>query len=208
MLPELQALRGGAMTFVQFERATRLEWYRLAAYLLRRWQAPAAAGLDDLVQEMLLEAWRVVGRYDPRRGVRLDKYVTWNAVNVAKKWLHRQRRAYKLDDRSPSRHPLCLSSLDEDAPRRLEPVADCDVEEEADRTRQIAVALSRLTDELDRELFLRLVDARGDLDRAARAVSESAEARWMWRVEDEAGARRAIRRVLRRAAASSDNGRP
>jgi len=90
MQRELEQLADGRLTFDGFARATRLEWFRLASYLLRRWQAPADVGLEDLVQEMLLEAWRISDRFDPRRGKTIQQYVTWNAVTRAKKWLHRR----------------------------------------------------------------------------------------------------------------------
>jgi len=199
---ELEALGAGRLTFDGFARATRLEWFRLAAYLLRRWQAPADVGLEDLVQEMLLEAWSISARFDPGRGKTIQQYVTWNAVSRAKKWLHRQRCAYKLDDRSPSRHALCMASLDDDAPRRLEPAAPA-VPEERTRTRAVAEALGRLDSDVDRALLLSLVDARGDVERAARDVVARPRARWLLRLEDEAHARRAIRRAMARAQAAS-----
>jgi DNA-directed RNA polymerase specialized sigma24 family protein len=200
MQRELEALRAGRLTFDGFVRATRLEWFRLAAYLLRRWSAPADVGLEDLVQEMLLGAWDVVGRFDPRRGKSVQQFVVWNAVTRAKKWLHKQRCAYKLDDRSPSRHALCMAALDEDAGRRLEPVAVELPADAVDRTRALAEAVGRLESDVDRALLLCLVDARGDVERAARDVVARPRARWLLRIEDETHARRAIRRAMARAA--------
>lgn len=205
MRRELDALREKRITFNAFVILTRLEWYRLAAYLLRRWQAPADVSLDDLVQEMLLEAWTVVDEYDPNRGVSIEKFVTWNAVSRAKKWLHRQRSAYRVDDRSPSRHPICFSALDEDAERRLEPVIEATEEEEVDRKTSIRRALEALPDDLDRALLLCLVAARGDIERAARSFLASPKRRWLFRIDDEGLARRGIRRALSRAAASLEN---
>lgn len=200
---ELECLRSGELDFSGFARATRLEWYRLAAYLMRRWQAPAAVDLDDLVQELLTAAWTFAPKWKANRGIDIQRYVTWNATDKAKKWLHRQREAHKREDKARSRHPLCMSGLVGDDPgRKLEPSVPPEAEVEADKRHVLACALARLDSELDRALLLSLVDARGDVDKAARWLVSSPRCRWLYRIENEATARVAIRRVVRRAAAS------
>jgi RNA polymerase sigma factor (sigma-70 family) len=90
MQSALNKLREGQLSFASFAIETRADWERLAAKLLTRWKAPSAVDSEDLVQELLLEAWVSVGKYDPERGP-LKAFVVWRAMNAAKRWLNVQR---------------------------------------------------------------------------------------------------------------------
>ena len=106
---ELAKLHRGRSSFDEFARATRGDWRRLAGYLRRRWQVPAAVEVEDVEQELLIAAWRAVDAWNPARGVTLRSYVVWTAATDAKKFLHRQRAALRRDDGAASRHDLAMS---------------------------------------------------------------------------------------------------
>ena len=101
----------GQRTFAQFAASTRVDWTRLAKYVLARWSVPSAVEVADVQQEMLLAAWRAVESWDDTRGVSLHGHVLWNVMTSAKKWLHKQRNAHRRDDHAPSRHDICIGSV-------------------------------------------------------------------------------------------------
>lgn len=109
----LRSLRDGRSTANHFFQNTQALWNRLARYLLRRWRAPEWVAPEEIVQELMLGAWQFVWSYDETRGVPLSHYVKWNAIDYAKKKLHRMRGA-KLSgdaDRNPGRWEIPLSRL-------------------------------------------------------------------------------------------------
>ncbi len=106
----LMLLRDGAITFDEFERRTRPLWHYMSARLVRvqlRGFRVLGVGEEDVRQEMLLAAWVFTGKWDPRYGVEIDRYVIFNANDKAKKWLLSQAkrrdgkiRAPKLGERN------------------------------------------------------------------------------------------------------------
>jgi DNA-directed RNA polymerase specialized sigma24 family protein len=115
----LRALYEGRIGFDRFVRETQLRWKRLAIYLRTRWKHPLWHSLEDVVQELLLGAWKCIKRFDPSRGVTLERFVIFNAVDVAKKACHRARGA-KLSgsaDRNPSNLETTFSTYDEETER-------------------------------------------------------------------------------------------
>lgn len=106
MRVELERLRAGTLTPDLFFAQTRGEWERIATRLVGRWSVPAGVELQDVVQELMMAAWRMAPAYDESRGSSFDRYVIFNAIDKAKKWMHAQRAALRRDDRSPSRHPV------------------------------------------------------------------------------------------------------
>ena len=87
------SVRDGRMTFDEFARVTHPRWLSLALYIMRRWHLPPAVEPADVVQELLLGAWRAVWKYEPHFGGTASRYVVWNAVDKAKKRVHRMRGA-------------------------------------------------------------------------------------------------------------------
>ena len=109
----LIALRDGRVSFADFWRATRNLWVYMSARLLRVRDPGIGVQLEDVEQEMLLECWRVLPRWDSARGVPIDRYVLFNASARATKWLDAQREACqgaRLAD-NPTRAPR-LGRLD------------------------------------------------------------------------------------------------
>ena len=87
-------LREGRVTFNEFERATRPRWEALAGWLMRRWRLPGWVEQRDIVQDLLLGAWRAVWTFEPDRGsMPIERYVRVEAVNQAQKRIHKLRGA-------------------------------------------------------------------------------------------------------------------
>lgn len=105
----------GLIPFSTFARQTREFWVALAKYLMGRWRAPDAVEPDDLVQELLTEAWRAFPKYDPLRGP-VTEFVCYEATSKAKRWLHGQRgrRRCSRSDKLPSRNPIRFADLSAD----------------------------------------------------------------------------------------------
>jgi hypothetical protein len=109
-------LRMGVIDFDEFARRTQEYWRAQAFRVLARWTHPADVEPADLVQQMLLEAWIRVGKYDPAKYSIEDtprafaRHMVWNAIDKAKKWLHRTRGVRTGTQRS--RHARPLSSYE------------------------------------------------------------------------------------------------
>lgn len=110
---DMESCRSGDIKFDEFIRRTRPAWRTLAAYILRRWSTPAWVAPEDVEQDMILEVWAKLRKYDPSRGVSLSSYLVWNAVNSAKKRVHSARGSYRHRhaDAAPSRFERPFSSL-------------------------------------------------------------------------------------------------
>lgn len=111
MQEQLMALRNGHTNFDQFGRSTTSDWERIAGSLMRKWQCPPGVGVEDVMQELMLAAWKFVDKWDPKYGVKIDRYVTWNAIDKAKKWINKQRQAGTAGDKGKSRYPYCFAAL-------------------------------------------------------------------------------------------------
>lgn len=107
----LYRLYDGELSFEAFVIQTRGYWDNLARRLLSKWGSPPAVSIDDLVQEMLFKCWGLLESYDPNKSS-LDKYIAFNSIEYAKRWLHKQRGAKHYKDKSPSRYPLLYNDLD------------------------------------------------------------------------------------------------
>lgn len=199
MKAELMAVRAGRLTFDQFARQTSTRWRYLAEQLLRHWSAPAAVDADDLCQELLIGAWAVLPRWQPARGASIDRFVVFNAMTTAKRWLHVQRgvkrtRVGPHPDRVPSRHAIA--------------VADPEVQTDADQTdiidakRRHAAAMMRigsLPSDRDR-ICASLVARTGSIDRAADLLWSDQDMRRRCGFQSHSQTRRQVYRATRRAA--------
>lgn len=87
----LLRVRLGQMSFDAFARASLENWRGRARGLLRAWKVPAWLTLDDVVQDLLIAAWRLVAGWNPLLGTTIEEFVVWNAVDIAKKRIHKAR---------------------------------------------------------------------------------------------------------------------
>jgi DNA-directed RNA polymerase specialized sigma24 family protein len=219
----LGGFRASEFGWGEFLRRTRPAWKSYARQLMRRWRAPDGVELDDVVQELQLGAFRAIGRYDAERSPRLKRianptdadvlrdmrrYVAWNACDVAKKWLHRQRlghRPHRGEDsaRSVIARPFGRMRLDDEGPRDLplaveracttgedEPTATAVAEAREAWCRATTTAAIRCTWLMPG--LLALERSRGDLDAAAEAVYGDLDARLRSRLGSPADARELV----------------
>jgi DNA-directed RNA polymerase specialized sigma24 family protein len=63
----------------------------LASKTLRRCGHPTTVDLDDVVQEMLIEMFRSIARFEPGLGD-FKSYVVFNSMTAAKKFIRREHR--------------------------------------------------------------------------------------------------------------------
>ncbi len=208
MQAELTAYHRGEIDFTRFSRLTAKTWSALAAHLLRKWQAPPGVSVEDLQQELLFACWKMVPRYDPSRKVSLQKFVVYNTCDKAKKWLHKQRNAYRRDDKAPSRFPASLASLglEEHVEERLmagvavppsqeERLVDAEFEAEV---------RARIASLPTNDLAFMYYQRYGSVEAAALALLTSPRASIALRVQSIEAARLAVDRSLERAAHQSE----
>lgn len=182
--------RAEAAAYARLVRQTMPDWDRLAHYLLGRWEVPPCVGAEDLVQEMLAEAWEAVRVWDPARGMDLPQYAVWRALSRARVAIDRARGAGKHKGKARSRHPVCFTVLG--TATTPDPGSVQPGQEAAVRLRELAAGL----DPVRRAVLVELLRAGGGVDEAARAVVADWELRMLTGAENVAAARRACREVL------------
>lgn len=200
----LIAMRTGRLSFKEFEKRTRPVWTNIARSLLRRWKGPIAVTDEDLLQELILHAWIFAGHWTPGtctangQPVTIGRYVTFNAIDKAKKWLHQQRNAYRRDDRSSGRmeKPVSSMNLTEYAEEHLfDDMAHMATQEDLLAERETVLALATRADPEHRPALAALART-GDLELAALQLRQSSAACVALRLETLADARHAVSRAL------------
>ncbi len=194
----LLAMRSGRLSFAEFERRTRPIWTNIAQHLLRRWRAPVSVSVDDVRQELIVHAWIFAGHWRKELNVTITRYVQFNAIDKAKKWLHQQRNAYRRDDRSPGRieRPVSSLNLSEYAEEHLlDALAHEPSQEESLATRQEVLALAKRASPEHRPALAALART-GDPELAARHLLESTAACIAFRLESVDDARHAVTRAI------------
>jgi hypothetical protein len=199
MKHELMAVRDGRMTFDVFVQQTSTRWRYLAEQLLRRWSAPAAVEVEDLQQELLVGAWAVLPRWQPARGTSVERYVIFNAMSQAKRWLHVQRgvrrsRRGPHPDRVRSRHAIAVSDLEVQTD-----ATQSDVIEAKRRQAEALMKVAALRTDRDR-LCASLFARTGSIDRATDLLWSNLGLREQCGFKSRTAARRQVYRATRRAA--------
>jgi DNA-directed RNA polymerase specialized sigma24 family protein len=167
--------------FNAFARATRDDWRRFAFNFMQRWKAPPSVSENDLVQEMLLTCWARLDDWDATRGPTLRTFLTYHALDKARKFLHKARKAGHDGGHGRSRFELAFSSLVRDGDdsdygtaiaERLMPPSLPDQESllARSRLRQLAGAFAPVIDTFERT---------GSLDAAVERCMSNAAAREM-----------------------------
>ncbi len=181
------ALRAGG-TFAAFERATRADWMRVAQMLFRRWPLPASVEVSDIYQELITavairrpsDPRTLYERWEPGRGAAIGRYVAWNAVVWAVRWIHEQRGVKKTREnggsrgRDASQFARPLSSFE-----RVDGTSSIP-EQVTAPTQQAAVEggetrraiLDRLRSDQDRAVLEIYLDTGGCVQEAARILAE------------------------------------
>lgn len=169
----------GEITFTAFTKHTRVAFARMANHLLRRWTAPSWMVPEDVVQELYLGVWVSLSTYDPSRGVTIGRYLVWNAMNRAKRALHKARGAtiHGSADRSPSNIERPLSAYGEPGDGDLlaevllaeAPQAERVMIAHEDRAMAVTRALQACESATERVAVIALEEG-GDVDGAARVL--------------------------------------
>lgn len=177
----VRRVHAGLITCNAFFIASRSTWERLAVYLLRRWKAPAWVERDEVVQELMLAAWGAIWQYDPtRREKTIGQYVEWNAIDKAKKKLHKMRNA-KLSgnaDANPGRHEKIFSAFAETSTEWIDGLVRIEAPQEQAMLDSEALDRAQAACATERErLVIRVLAEHGDLVEAAIQLYEDAGAR-------------------------------
>jgi DNA-directed RNA polymerase specialized sigma24 family protein len=169
--------RNGRITEGQFFHATKKDWEHMARYLLKRWKAPTWYEADEVEQELKLAAWKHVWKYEgPENPPELlAKYVIWNALDGAKKKLHKARGAilHGNADSSLSRFETPTDFLDWGD---LAPSVQATQLEDLEAAVRLATARSHCRNTTERIVLDALVDA-GDIVGAAVLLYEREDVR-------------------------------
>lgn len=207
-----RACASGEITFRRFAFETDRRWNWWAKRLARS-GIPAWIDLDDIRQELLLEVWRALSRYDPAKAkqkakpeVEVSQFVEFAAKYHAKKQVHRARG----DDRhtwkwGPARFEIPLSALAREGEEEDAEAFDVPVEADQDRTverREAVMQLAREQGSL-RDFFgvQALAEANGDVDAAATMLWENLDIRLLCRLPSDSAARTIIGSLAARIAA-------
>lgn len=204
---ELYRYQRGEISFDTMARLTHKTWVALATQLLGRWKCSAAVSVEDVQQQLLLAVWRCIPKWNPSKA-ELHRYVIYNAYDKAKKWVHKQRNAYRRDDKSPARVPVALASLglEEHAEERLLSAIATDAdqeqdiirrEEEAERQQRLQRAIEHFN--YDDLAFMHYKKA-GSVELAAENIQASSLARFVLHTNSLDSARTVVERSIERAA--------
>lgn len=193
----LHACRCGWVTFDEFERGTRSTWEKLAGYFYRRWPEQASVSQQDVAQEVLLAVWRAVMKWDPHRGVSIERFV-WYQAGVAGQ--RAMARAHSYSRVHGVRWHVPLPKQEQAAPAQQHRVAAAREHLEME-SRRPAVRGS-----LEREVATALLEGRS-LEDVAREVYADPVSRYEYwlgsEAEAEARVRAAARRIGTRAAGAA-----
>ena len=205
--PMLDGFRTGALTFAEFARESAPVWERFGRYLMRRWKAPLGVELYDVQQELLIAGWQAIDKWDPNRGVPIDRFVIFQAIDKAKKWLHRQRNARRRDDKAPGRFPAGFTYLGCETAEDVDRMAwkHADIEEtliEREEEIRLSGELDRVAKALpprERECLRLVAECGGDAASAVHLIVSDPGRRLALRVGNDAAASAIVRRSLRAA---------
>ena len=89
--------------FDKFVKASTPIWGAIARYLLRKWKCPAGVDEEDVLQELVMNAWLLHEKFDPTRGVSMSRNLIYTSTSYTKRWIHKQRNAIRRQDTSPGR---------------------------------------------------------------------------------------------------------
>lgn len=174
----------------------RREIGQIARGLLRRWSVPAAVQVEDVEQELRLGAVLAWQEYDARRGVPRDRYVWWQAVQRAKRWLHVQRGALRRSGSAPSEHPVGETEMGLDVD--VHEGAALQADEVAEFLEMLRQALAACRTSQERVCLDVLLDARFDVAVASAALFTDPATRGASGVRTPRHARRMVRECVQR----------
>jgi hypothetical protein len=203
----LVALRGGQSTFAQFVQATRPHWKALSIYVVKRWDLPLWMDKEDVEQELHVAAWTFVGKFDDKRGKKLEEFVVWNAIDKAKKVAHKARGAnrHRGADGNPSMYERPFTTFERAtdergaAAERMLSGAAVEAHQERTAVREEGYKRARTVCGKVRELLAvqALYHADDSLTEAAANLYEDYESRRLCRLGSEDHALSVVKHAVR-----------
>lgn len=157
----LSGVREGTETFDEFARRTEAEFRKLATYICRRVAPHASVYVEDAMQELLVETWISVKKWDPNRGVALEKYCLFGALSAVKRKLRGQRSdplsVWNTRSRREKMRRRLVDNQTVGAEVRMTVERACERSSQEERTALVAV-----------------LQAEGNVAEAARAIQREA----------------------------------
>lgn len=200
---QLHLVHDEKIDFGSFVAATRVEFRKMALYLVRRWTPPEWFTLEDIEQELYLGAWKYIWRFDPTRGKSISNFVTYNAIQHAKTALHVARGVTisGSPDRKVSNIETPLSMFGEEGDGEAlmsvilgeAPQAEEALIEHEDRKAACKVALRACESQQERYVVLAIREAKS-VDGASRVLYDDIDNRIDLRLSSEAHAERFVKR--------------
>lgn len=197
----LAQVRAGRLSFSGFVVQTKPNWYRIADYLIRRWNAGGACSSDDVVQDLLLAAWDFIPRWEEERGVPLEKYVVWNSCDKAKKRMHQLRgvKSKHADRVKTPRHVSFEVQEDDDNPGYRQMANKLGYQPHFE---SVAMILRHFPAQGTRErsVVCALIECEGDIEVTEALISNDSKYRFVCDFRTKAEASRFIQATLEKIA--------
>jgi hypothetical protein len=210
----LEMIRDRRIDFGEFVTCTRGEYRAMAMHLMRKWQTPEWFLIDDVEQELYLETWRVIGKFQPERGTSLTRYVVFNSMSAAKRAMHKARGAGvhgSPDKRASNVERTFASFRDDDESDALMasilaegPRAEEDLIESRERKLAATRALKACETKQERYVVLAIRES-GSLDTAGRLLYDDMDHRIALRLGSEEHAERFVQKHARAVALRIDD---
>lgn len=196
----LERLRDGRSTFDEFVSVTREQWSSMARYIMRKWRLPEWAHLEDIEQELLFAVWSCLWNYEPSRGVPLKRYVVFNALDRAKKQMHKVRGASyggRGVDFNPSRIELPFTTYSVLFDQEWIDKILCVDPDQIDRLeKQDSVKRVQRTCRSSREWYaVRALGETGSIEMSARLIYSDPDSRLDCRLRNENHALRVVEKA-------------
>lgn len=196
----VRAAHAGTINFNRFAATSMPKWRAIAREFYQSWVLPAWVGVEDVLQELLLAAWKAIREYDASRdvngaGASIDRFVEWRARKALSRAM---AKASGLTLHRPAKAPAWFrveQSVDSDSPILLnaaeEPEQERAIDEPRERAHRFAV-LDDLAENPRQRVALHLIEEYGSLEEAARAINGSVDARLAFKVSTLEEARGAL----------------
>lgn len=205
-----RACVSGSISFAEFVEKTDRRWQWWAKRLARS-GIPAWLDIEDIRQDLLLEAWRASNRFDVSKAntVLPSQFIEVAAKNRAKKQVHRARGDNRHTwEWGPAKFEIPASAL----VRENEDGDDVEIfdipvepDQDRDRERREAVMTYARKQETMRDFFgvQALAEAEGDIDHAAQLLWNNLDVRLFCRFPNDGTARMVVGRLAAKISAAA-----
>lgn len=160
----------GELKFDRFFNAHLHMWEGIARAVMRKWKSPAE--VDDVLQEIRIRVWKKIPLFDRSRGKLWRDFLSFQARDAAKTWVHAERGANKhgTRDKNLSRRFAPVSSLAKDGDDDRLDRWDVPVEPTQEDEANAASVAAACTLSQDRRILEAMIAARGCVDTVAQQL--------------------------------------